>query len=893
MSEVDSVADKLYGKLERFGHVSMFDENNKPTISPRDARFFNFDYTIDGEVMAHVTASLIDPSELRFVYSQHALEKMDPQYKKQWYRFLEDMRKFSMRNLIGWAPQLITKKRLETADMDFMARYQLDKNRISESRVTWQRRGKVSEGHLNGVRIHVIHNESGLENPGNRLSKVDRIFLENGSKERFLLPFKSVLGAKAMAHHVNRGGTPYDTHGQVITKAVQEMRNLMRFQSATRTRTFENENSGRVIEASKVVKENIRVHLRRLLNNRRFDESMGALAGMMGISVAENNIRDWFVEQNYSDKLDEVMGSAAWAWQTFQEQKMTTLRENADMVMSKLKDPDFKIILRKDPGADSMLASGKFADARALLSAIMGDIADRLITPDADEIANFASMIGDEISSEGEAFGRESNDPEYKEDKQAALQLARRYMDDLKKMKSQPGYEDEVRMDPEDLKPKKHIKRRNESEQFESDIAAIGSVTEMLQADDGEHYSNPADFFGKFEPDTFDHEEESADGMEIRGFVDNKQVMAFRYDDHRKKSGWGNYDDRILDMADESRMDEEPNEGNEFSGALAAAKAAGKEDFEVDGKTYPVKEADEDEAMEGSLKRDRMKALRKTMKRRRMEADGESTMESLKLMRRLAGLSENEVIAKDVIVEGDSEEVITTPKGEIVLVQREYDVDEDEDLQRTQVYAPQGMSIEDVTTALRTKFPNAEVYDSDVEPEDRDTPGNDYNYLTMLPMFDGDYEMESLKVIRKLAGLNENYVYAQEDGDEAPHEPKVINMADVEGEFDCNVGDTLENTHYGTVKVVEITDTDIYGLPAEMKVQKEDGEEMTASVDQLLGYEAEESMGEASKEAKPDFLDLDKDGNKTEPMKKAAADAEKMESRELDSLKLIKKLAGI
>lgn len=34
----------------------------------------------------------------------------------------------------------------------------------------------------------------------------------------------------------------------------------------------------------------------------------------------------------------------------------------------------------------------------------------------------------------------------------------------------------------------------------------------------------------------------------------------------------------------------EPAEGNEFSGALAAAKAAGKDEFEVDGKKYKVKE---------------------------------------------------------------------------------------------------------------------------------------------------------------------------------------------------------------------------------------------------------------------------------------------------------------
>lgn len=35
---------------------------------------------------------------------------------------------------------------------------------------------------------------------------------------------------------------------------------------------------------------------------------------------------------------------------------------------------------------------------------------------------------------------------------------------------------------------------------------------------------------------------------------------------------------------------EEPNEGNEFSGALEKARAAGQDEFEVDGKKYKVKE---------------------------------------------------------------------------------------------------------------------------------------------------------------------------------------------------------------------------------------------------------------------------------------------------------------
>jgi len=52
-----------------------------------------------------------------------------------------------------------------------------------------------------------------------------------------------------------------------------------------------------------------------------------------------------------------------------------------------------------------------------------------------------------------------------------------------------------------------------------------------------------------------------------------------------------NFQELMQRMTDLERpVTEEPNEGNAFSGALDAAKDAGKDEFEVDGKTFQVKE---------------------------------------------------------------------------------------------------------------------------------------------------------------------------------------------------------------------------------------------------------------------------------------------------------------
>jgi hypothetical protein len=75
---------------------------------------------------------------------------------------------------------------------------------------------------------------------------------------------------------------------------------------------------------------------------------------------------------------------------------------------------------------------------------------------------------------------------------------------------------------------------------------AAGSLTEDLQADDGEYYSNSDKFFGQFEADHFDNEETSPDGMEIRGYIDGVNVMAWRFKSAKKVGGWGIYDDSAL-----------------------------------------------------------------------------------------------------------------------------------------------------------------------------------------------------------------------------------------------------------------------------------------------------------------------------------------------------------
>jgi hypothetical protein len=83
------------------------------------------------------------------------------------------------------------------------------------------------------------------------------------------------------------------------------------------------------------------------------------------------------------------------------------------------------------------------------------------------------------------------------------------------------------------------------------------------------------------------------------------------------------------------------DEGNEFSGALAKAKAAHKDEFEVDGKKYKVKEGAKPDYPDLDGDGNEEEPISKAIK------DKEKVKEHILTMRRLAGLSENYIYAQE------------------------------------------------------------------------------------------------------------------------------------------------------------------------------------------------------------------------------------------------------
>ena len=149
-----------------------------------------------------------------------------------------------------------------------------------------------------------------------------------------------------------------------------------------------------------------------------------------------------------------------------------------------------------------------------------------------------------------------------------------------------------------------------EGDEEEEDEAEELSAQEPTYVGRGLEDNKPGKIFGSFsdEHGWYNQDDEDFEGdFDFEYDEEEFDDFSSMYDKFGDKVRWfspGERGQRMFDMYKQkygpmkirTRRDmgeQETEEGNEFTGALADAKKEGKKSFEVDGKTYPVKEAKE------------------------------------------------------------------------------------------------------------------------------------------------------------------------------------------------------------------------------------------------------------------------------------------------------------
>ena len=506
----------LFNKIRsQFTNIRLGDENGAATADPSSAVFFEFEFKEDADTFGSVSVSIAEDGTMKVFYNRNLVDKIDEDSKDEWYAFLKELKDFAVEHQLSFDVRDITKSNLTKQDYQNLAdtNQTVNNDEMSEelqriTKLAGVEKAPVAEGltgtakrsyeNLDKTKLIIRHKGKVDETvPGARSRQIQSLYIENSDGERFQYPLTHLAGARAMMRHVSNGGRPHDEFGQHIVSTSEDIAKLNSFSRYVTNKDQLNDNAGDIIEQTKMKLENLRGYMKNLSNQAHYenaskdfktseeqildDETVAKLREKFTMKNLDNRVEDALplinrIMSELEAPKEEEQVNELDPGKNFQKKDKdtapTVLPKDAEpidapaeapvdhgaIVQSYLADPDSKLILRKDDSADKMLKATKFKDKNTMLGSILSDIASRLISkdPQDDRVANFASRVADGIDQEGSNSFKPG--PDYNSNKKIAVQLAKRYMDDYKKMQSDPSYKDEVRKDPQEINKFKNIK---------------------------------------------------------------------------------------------------------------------------------------------------------------------------------------------------------------------------------------------------------------------------------------------------------------------------------------------------------------------------------------------------------------------------------------------------
>ena len=649
----------LFNKIRsQFTNIRLGDENGAATANPGSAVFFEFEFQEDADTFGSVSISLADGENMKVYYNRDLVNKIDEDSRDEWYAFLKELKDFAVEHQLRFDVRDITKNNLTKQDYENLAdtNKTVNTDEMSEelNRITKLAGVEVKEGltgtakrsyeNLDKTKLIIRHKGKVDETvPGARSRQIQSLYIENEDGERFKYPLTHLAGARAMVRHVANGGRPHDEFGEHIIQTSEDIAKLNSFSRYVGNKDQLNDNAGDIIEQTKMKLENLREYVRNLSKQSHYENASKDFKTADEVVLDDetaNSYKDKFTMKNFDSRVEDALPLIHKIMSeleaTKEEQPVNELEPDAEpidapvqapvdhgaVVQSFLNDPESKLVLRKDDSADKMLKVTKFTNKNTMLSSILSDIASRLLTKtgEEDRLANFASRVADEMEQENSATFKPT--PDYIKNKKIAVQLAKRYIDDYKKMQKDPEFEKEVRMEPGEYAPKKDIKgKAKETEAFEGwvdsmiDEGGIKPYVSMSRgADDGKMMYNVLDrnektiFASQDEKEATEFLRKNFDKlrageMEVAEYAKEpkdpedrdaklKAIQDIQMDPNTAK------DPEMMKMAIQRKKElmKEPvaAEGNMFAQAVQKAKAAGMkagDKFKVGDKEYTLQDA--------------------------------------------------------------------------------------------------------------------------------------------------------------------------------------------------------------------------------------------------------------------------------------------------------------
>ena len=305
---LNTIAKDLFNKIRgQFPQVTLGDSQGKMTTEPTQARFFDFDFKEGGNTLGKVSISISEEDGMVVMHSKDFVEQTDEPLKREWFNFLKELRGFAKARVLGFDTRDITKSNLEKRDYDFLGKGK-EVEKVSESNLYGTT--KTSFQTVGEARLVIKH--SAPVNPtvaGGRTHRIESLFIESNTGERFKYPFKHLNGARAMARHVSEGGNPFDDFGKHITEMSSELNQLRKFKTYMNRSNVMAEGLKKYQSVVDERIEEIKSNCLRLQKQTAYKESFESFSKSELAEVPEDVKKSWIDEltiKTFNEELQDV-----------------------------------------------------------------------------------------------------------------------------------------------------------------------------------------------------------------------------------------------------------------------------------------------------------------------------------------------------------------------------------------------------------------------------------------------------------------------------------------------------------------------------------------------------------------------------------------------------------
>jgi hypothetical protein len=277
----------------------ILDSKGKAVMDPSEAELFSFDWKTEDKNYGTVVLLINSDNELEMYFGDNLGRAMESDDRKQWYEFLNQVKKFATSNLLTFRPQNLNRLKYTMQGMAAI-KEGLFEGYYGTRKVSYSDQPKKTK--------LVIKHDRPLGEGDARFRHIDRLFVETEEGARFPLPFKNLMAGKAMARHCAEGGTPYDAFGQHITQMVAEMNTLARFVRAARNKTWDDDTQSLVESAIRHYSD-LKAKAKRMISQRGYREEREQFdpAAFTDSEVTAESIRDMFLEQSLDQRIEEAL----------------------------------------------------------------------------------------------------------------------------------------------------------------------------------------------------------------------------------------------------------------------------------------------------------------------------------------------------------------------------------------------------------------------------------------------------------------------------------------------------------------------------------------------------------------------------------------------------------